>query len=137
MSPTLLWGMFGLTAALLIFGLFRGNRRDRIQRRVEQLGARDESNDFDASFYERVLDPMVHGLVDTISRLLPTRVIGAVDRKIEETGGSTSVSRFMGIWVIFGSAWSVIGMALLVAIVPGVILLLAIPAWVGLGIYIP
>ncbi len=53
--------MFGLTAALLIFGLFRGNRSDRVSIRVERLGGREQANEFDASFYARVLDPSKSG----------------------------------------------------------------------------
>ena len=137
MSPTLLGALFGMTAALLVFGLFRNNRPDRISRRVERLGRTETKNELDASFYERVLDPIVRAVVDLISRLLPTRVIGAVSSKIEETGGGVTISRFIAIWVVVTAVWSVIGAVLLIAIIPGAILLLAIPAWVGLGVYIP
>ena len=139
MSPLAIGGLFGLTAALLFVGLFRGNTRrpDRIQQRVEQLRATDKKDAFEGSFYERVIEPMGKAFVGITSRLLPSRLIGAVGRKLEETGGSMQTQRFMAIWVMFAFIWAVIGAPLLFVIVPGLILLLALPAWVGLGVYIP
>ena len=139
MSPLAIGGLFGLMAALLFVGLFRGNTRrpDRIQQRVEQLRATDKKEAFEGSFYERVIEPMGRAFVGITSRLLPSRPIGAVGRKLEETGGSMQTQRFMAIWVIFAFIWAVIGVPLLFAIVPGLFLLLALPAWVGLGVYIP
>ena len=139
MSPMAIGALFGLTAALLFVGLLRGNTRrpDRLQQRVEELRAAHEKDVFEGSFYERVIEPMGKAFVGITGRLLPSRLVGAVGRKLEETGGSMQTQRFMAIWVIFAFIWAVIGAPLLFAIVPGLILLLVLPVWVGLGVYIP
>jgi tight adherence protein C len=137
MNPITLGALFGVAAALTVIGLFRGNRTERISRRVEQISGSERVEVYDGSFNERIIEPTVRAVVDVVSKLLPTRVVGAVARKLEETGGTMQVPRFMAIWMIFGFIWVAIGTPLLFAILPPVFLLLAVPAWTGLGVYIP
>ena len=137
MSPTLLGLLFGVSAALTVLGLFRGNRTGRISRRVEQISGSERTEVYEGSFNERIIEPTVRAIVDLVSRLLPARVVGAVANKLEETGGTMSVSRFMAIWIIFAFVWAAVGSPMLLAILPLVLLLVALPGWVGLGVYIP
>ena len=137
MSPQLLGLLFGAAATLTILGLFRGNRTPRISRRVEQISGSERSEVYEGSFNERIIEPTVHAIVSMVSRLLPTRVVGAVASKLEETGGGMQVSRFMAIWIIFAFVWAAIGSPMLVAILPIVVLLVVLPAWVGLYVYAP
>jgi tight adherence protein C len=137
MSPVLLGLLFGTAATLTILGLFRGNRTQRLSRRVEQMSGGERAEVYDGSFSERIIEPMIRGVVDLVSRLLPIRVIGAVERKLEETGGQMQVSRFMATWIIFAVVWTAVGAPLMLAVLPFLVLLVMLPGWLILGIYLP
>ena len=137
MSPLLIGGMAGLAAMLVVLGLFRPNRTTRLQQRVEQLTGPERREVYEGSFHERIIQPSIQAIVELVSKFLPTRVLGAVDRRLEESGGTMQVSRFMAYWIIFGFVWVAIGAPLLITMLAGPFLLAALPGWVALGVYVP
>jgi tight adherence protein C len=100
--PALLASMAGLSALLLVVGLFRPNYQSTARRRISadamsaERGARGERAE---SFMERVLGPLLASMSGFVVARMPGQFIVRVG-KVLETGAMTiSVQRFMLLWV--------------------------------------
>ena len=101
-TPLVIALAFGAAAGLLVIGVFRTNRQSLVQERIEKLGVVPEMDDYDESFHERVLAPLLGWLGHFTRALLPSRVPIAVATMLREAGRSTPPGRFIAIWLSSG-----------------------------------
>jgi tight adherence protein C len=142
-APLIIALLTGLTVALLVIGLFRGNRtttpQATVQRRVQEMAPADEIDPLERSFAQRVMHPVAAGVLGLANSVLPTRIIASVGEKIEIAGRPTTTNRFLTVWMIVGVCLPLSFALLLIAGSGGIAggQVLAVLVWMVVGLYLP
>jgi tight adherence protein C len=128
---------FGAAAMLLVIGAFRPNRNTLLRERVEKLGVAPEIDEYDESFRQRVIAPLVAWLGHIGGTLLPTRVPLAVATMLRQAGWSTPPGRFISIWL--GTGAGLFTLMLLVLLPAGSpVVAVGLASAIGsVGLYLP
>jgi tight adherence protein C len=138
--PTILASLAGLSALLLVLGLFRPNYQAVARRRiVSPRPAGTVEDERQESFIRRVVTPALAVIAAFIVARLPGQFIVRVG-KVLETGAMTiSVQRFMLLWVGFAAVAPTLVGLMLVAKGTEISdrMLQGMAAWVVMGIFAP
>jgi tight adherence protein C len=138
--PAILASMAGLSALLLIVGLFRPNYQAVARRRIiSPVAVGQVHDDKSESFVRRVLGPAAASLSAFIIARLPGQFIVRVEKVLETGAMHISVQRFMLLWVgVAGVAPTLAG---LLMVARGMEIsdrmLQAMAAWVVMGAVAP
>jgi tight adherence protein C len=126
--------------SLALFGLWYARSKNVMEDRVRALSAQRRALvEQDDPFTQRVMFPAVHGITTRIVDLLPTSLIGRARRWLMISDSSMTLSTFLSIVLVLGTAPAALVLVLLMVSTggaPGRALLL-VPAVAALGFAAP
>ena len=114
-------GLAGLSMALLVLGLFRANRSApdlAVRKRFEQLRTPEDADPLAQSFARRVMRPVMAGVLQLVTAVLPSRVMASLGDTIEAAGRPTTLTRFITLWALAGLVGPLM-LALLLVVLAG------------------
>lgn len=137
--PWLIAGGAGLTVALTVLGTFRPNRMKVVDARLKRFGVQAEGADeYDASFYERVLQPLLASIAERGGKVMPARFLEDVDERLREAGVRVTATRFVTLWAGFAVVLPLLALAfVLLGGAASRTLVFIFGPWIVVGCYAP
>lgn len=108
----------GLAVSTAFVAVLRPSGAGVVRRRFDQLWAQGIAEEEGDPFSARVLKPLGEAIVRSASRLLPQRLVSAVDQRIQTGGMTVTPITFVTIWI--GAGVALPALLLLVVTVTGV-----------------
>jgi tight adherence protein C len=128
----------GMSAMMLVLGLFRPNTRHTARRRIDRMQAPVRSRE-SLSFSERVLAPAAAQVTGLATLLLPSRLFQSTAQKLETAGVKIHPTRFVTGWMALGVFFPLLALIGSIA-ARGEITrqqLLGLTIWVAVGLAFP
>jgi tight adherence protein C len=140
MMPLLIAVMAGASVAALLAGMLRRNPATVVaHQRVERLSDDSSVDPLTAPFASRAMLPAARWLVRVTTGLLPARIAGSLQHRLELAGEPMTAQRFLLIWASCGLAIPTVLVLGAVVLGGGIstTVLFAYFVWVAVGSYLP
>ncbi|MEE8422719.1 MAG: type II secretion system F family protein [Dehalococcoidia bacterium] len=128
----------GLAVSTAFVAVLRPAGAGVVRRRFDQMWAQAIAEEEGDPFSARVLKPLGEAIVRSASRLLPQRLVSAVDQRIQTAGMTVTPITFVTVWIGAGVALPALLLLVFTAVgVGGMPFLLLFGGWLAVGGMIP